>query len=94
VGGIIKIRGYVLFTEQSHREIATLFRRGVMRDFWFRISLILLFSGLFIIRIIFKRRAGVLGGGLFPKQEGQLENGIRAVLGVPLFGIFFIPRAA
>jgi protein-S-isoprenylcysteine O-methyltransferase Ste14 len=60
-----------------------------MSDLWFRISFILIFSGLSVIRIIFKRRAGVLGEGLFPKQEGPLINGIRIVLGVPLFGMVF-----
>jgi protein-S-isoprenylcysteine O-methyltransferase Ste14 len=58
-----------------------------MDEFWFRIAFVLIFSSLSVIRIICKRRAGMAHERLFPKQEGPLENGIRVVLGVPLFGM-------
>jgi protein-S-isoprenylcysteine O-methyltransferase Ste14 len=58
-----------------------------MGEFWFKIVFVLIFSSLSVIRIICKRRAGAAQEGLFPKQEGFLGNGIRTVLGVPLFGM-------
>ena len=61
-----------------------------MREVWFRISLILVFTSLSAMRAVCKRRADAAGEGLFPKQEGVLLNGIRGVLCIPLFGMFFL----
>ena len=61
-----------------------------MSDFVFRIAFIVIFTSLTIVRVTYKRRAGALGEGIFPKSEGCLLNCIRGVLGSTLFfRVFF-----